>query len=610
MDEKQPLLPPSPNPATRWTLFAAVLVSVLVIWLTRTDDVPGTYAVCSKTGVYTVHEGKAKVDCLLVAGDTIVQIGTRKEILDAAHSLSRNKLTVFDLQPGNIVVPGLADSHAHLLEYGFTQNLPLGDATSIKEIISRLESYILSHPDILNDNSTWIQAWGWDQNKWEDLNGGFPTASDLTSPLLNSRPISLSRIDGHASWVSPRVLEIMKEQHRIPPPGKVVPGGQVIRDSDGNPTGIFVDSAQNLIPLPPRTYKQMKEWWDVAMRDALSVGLTSVHDAGLGEAEGEFYKRMAEEGNMPIRVYGMTTLSPSGSVLSPRLINWGKHGRLNIRSVKMFFDGALGSWGAALLSPYTDKPDTSGILIVDPKKMRKDVRKVWGEGWQVNIHCIGDKANKLALDIFEELLSPPPSWWDIGSFLGGGTSGSGNASERRPRIEHAQIMRVEDLGRIGRLGVIASVQPTHATSDMWYAEDRLGAERIKGAYAYQTLLQNSPNTVLPLGSDFPVEGINPLLGFYAAVARLDGNGQSPHGPGGWYSNQSLTRSQALKGMTLDAAYASFAENEIGSLTPGKKADFVVLDRDIMDEEVVRVGGVLEGKVRATVVDGRVAFGGF
>ncbi|CDO70442.1 hypothetical protein BN946_scf184999.g83 [Trametes cinnabarina] len=219
------------------------------------------------------------------------------------------------------------------------------------------------------------------------------------------------------------------------------------------------------------------------------------------------------------------------------------------------------------------------------------VREWWDKGWSVNVHAIGDRANKAVLDAFEQI-----------------AHSAGDVADRRPRIEHAQIMRREDLERSGKLGVLTSVQPTHATSDMWYAETRLGPERIRGAYAYQTLLQSSRNGVLPLGSDFPVEGINPLLGFYAAVARLDTDGKSPRGEDGWFPSERLTRAQALKGMTLDAAYASFAEDTLGSLEPGKRADFVILDRNIMDESRP-FSEILEAKAKATVIDGKVVFGG-
>jgi len=275
----------------------------------------------------------------------------------------------------------------------------------------------------------------------------------------------------------------------------------------------------------------------------------------------------------------------------PRLLNYGRHGRLNIRSIKLYTDGALGSWGAALLAPYSDKPETSGIMRSTPNALATLVQHFWKDGWQVNIHCIGDRANKIVLDIFEDIIET--------NFV--------NVTDWRPRIEHAQIMQVSDIERAGRLDVITSVQPTHATSDMWYAESRLGPTRLKGAYAYQTQLQASASKVLPLGSDFPIEGVNPLLGFYAVISRLSVEGVSPHGAGGWYPEQRLTRAQALKGMTLDAAYASFAEKDLGSLTVGKKADFVILDRDIM---TVPYSDILATKVQATVIDGSLAYGHF
>jgi hypothetical protein len=273
----------------------------------------------------------------------------------------------------------------------------------------------------------------------------------------------------------------------------------------------------------------------------------------------------------------------------PRLIDHGLHRRLTVRSVKLFADGALGSWGAALKAPYTDKPEMRGFLLAPPKTLHEQAEKCYEDGFQVNIHAIGDHATEVVLDIFEDILRKPGA--DVNIW--------------RPRIEHTQILQPSDLERIGRLGVIASVQPTHATSDMSYAESRLGPDRIKGAYAYQTLLQASPTKRLPLGSDFPVEGINPLLGFYAAVARLRPDGTSPHGPGGWYPAEALTRVQALRGMTCDVAYAGFAEHTRGQLAPGFAADFVVLDRDIMQ---VPVGEILDTCVLATVVDGQVAYG--
>ncbi|KAG6812236.1 hypothetical protein H0H92_003776 [Tricholoma furcatifolium] len=516
--------------------------------------------------------------------------------------------TVYKVDPSHVVVPGLADAHAHIAEYGFMKQLPLSDTTSLSEVIGAIKAYIHTHSDVEEDKTIWIQGMGWDQTKWSSAQ--FPIApiiqSDLDhDPVLKGRPICLSRVDGHAMWVSPRVLELMGD---LP---DHVEGGLIVRDADGHPTGhfsynpgvatdltcslgVFVDNAMALIPTPEWDEERLTQFFDLTMKDALAHGLTSIHDAMTTPEQIQFYKKKAEAGELPNRLYLMGHV-PSNEYWGariPQLRNYGSQEHLTVKSVKLVADGALGSWGSALLEPYSDKPEESGLLLTPPKELSALVRKFWKDGFQVNIHCIGDRANHLVLDIFEDVL----------------TKQGGNVTEWRPRIEHAQIMTLDDIKRI----VIASVQPTHATSDMAYAEKRLGPERIKGAYAYQSLLQVSPINVLPLGSDFPVESINPLLGFYAAISRLHFDpsdpaapGTSPHGSGGWYPEQKLTRAQALKGMTLDAAYASFAENDIGSLTPGKKADFVVFSKDIM---TVPVADILTTKVGATVVDGKVLYG--
>ncbi|KAG6818472.1 hypothetical protein H0H93_004719 [Arthromyces matolae] len=426
------------------------------------------------------------------------------------------------------------------MDYGFMTQLPLAGTQSIEEILELIKAFIHQHPDVENDRAKWIEGMGWDQTRWSSAQ--FPSASDLErDPILEGRPISLSRVDGHAKWVSPRVLELMGE---LP---DHVEGGLVVRDSEGRPTGIsvFVDNAMDLIPTPEETEETMSKFFDKTMQDALAYGLTSIHDAMTTPKQIQFFMRKAETGTLPNRLYLMGHVPSShywGSQI-PQLVNYGKQEHLTVKSVKLVADGALGSWGAALLQPYSDKPSESGLLLTPPDELRALVNKFWEDGFQVNIHCIGDRANHIVLDIFEDIL----------------TRQNGNVSEWRPRIEHAQIMTLADIQRIGRLGgmnktqfrhgktltalsVIASVQPTHATSDMGYAETRLGPERIKGAYAYKSLLQASPNHVLPLGSDFPVESINPLLGFYAAVTRLrfdpsdlEAPGDSPHGRGGWKS---------------------------------------------------------------------------
>ncbi|TCD68977.1 hypothetical protein EIP91_009199 [Steccherinum ochraceum] len=621
-------IPPIPSSDWKKSLRTAVLLAALSAAFTvyrriqsssapsttATAKLPESYALCTAEPgkVYTVEESAANVDCVLVSRDRILGTGSLEDInftWDAYQNetikkfygnepKAKKQLAVYKTQPGSIVVPGLADAHAHLIEYGFKVQLPLDAAQSLDEILDILEAYIKSHPDIENDSERWIRGMGWDQTRWKGWAGGFPTAQDLASrPVLASRPIALSRVDGHALWVSPRAIELAEAE--LPggkwPSDQEIEGGEIVRDHSGGPAGVFVDMAMDLIPTPQHSEEQMEEYALRAFNDALSVGLTSVHDASsMEEGMVDVYRKLADEGKLSIRVYAMA--SPS-TPPEDRLEGFGVGGRLSMTSVKIFTDGALGSWGAALLEPYSDNPSTAGLMRTSEEKLEKLVQQVWDDGWGVNIHCIGDRANKAVLDIFERIL----------------TSESADplklAQSRRPRIEHAQIMRVEDLKRSGQLGVeavITSVQPTHATSDMWYAETRLGPDRIKGAYAYQTLLQASPNKVLPLGSDFPVEGINPLLGFYAAVSRLDVHGNSPHSNDGWYASESLTRAQALKGMTLDPAYASFAEADLGSLVTGKKADLVVLSHDIME---VSISEVLKTEVLATIIDGRIAWGG-
>lgn len=592
--------------ATSWSL--ALLVALGVAGATVTWHKPEThsldYAVCSTNRtIYTVDVDLPNVQCIVVHDSLISDTGDLEDVtlrwrdrwwseiplagvihLPWPFNFLEPSLRVIHIPPDSIIVPGLTDAHAHVLQYGFKMNLNLEDCTSVDEVLSHLKAYVISHPDILGDPTRWIEGMGWDQNKWPGAQ--YPHADDFDrEPLLRGRRISLARIDVHASWVSNRVLQLMT------PLPESIDGGLIIRDKHGKPTGVFVDNAMDLIPSQPFSEARAMEYFTRATGDALAVGLTSVHDAFSVPDEIQFYKKLSETQKLPLRLYLMGGVNSDdywGNEI-PRLIQHGLGGRLTVRSVKLFTDGALGSFGAALLEPYSDNPSTSGIMRVQPEALAKLVREFSIDSWQVNIHCIGDRANHVVLDIYEEILA----------------NASFSVDALRPRIEHAQILTLDDIKRAGKLGVIPSVQPTHATSDMWYAEDRLGPYRIQGAYAYRTLLNTSPTRVLPLGSDFPVEGINPLLGFYAAVSRLSVKGDSPHGPGGWYPSERLTRAEALKGMTLDTAYASFSEDILGSLSIGKKADFVVLDRDIM---TVPMEDILGTKVIATVIDGEVEYG--
>ncbi|KAF8583423.1 hypothetical protein K439DRAFT_1661297 [Ramaria rubella] len=574
-------------------LFGSALFLVFNNNLSST--LPRSYALCSRErNIYTVDEVNPRVECCVVHNGRIADTGSISEIASrwgdkertgpvkaAPEASAKEGLKFYFVKRGSIVIPGFADAHGHVLEYGFKRQLDLEGSGSVQDVIQHVRSFIQAHPDIQNDTSRWVEGFGWNQILWSS-SGKFPTADELDEDaVLRGRPIALTRIDGHAAWVSPAVLKLM---HPLP---KSVEGGDIIRDETGLPTGIFVDNAMTLIPRPQWTHEVMKRYFATTMRDAVAHGLTSIHDAGSSPEQIQFFKTMADEHMLPIRLYVMGHVDDNnywGHKIQ-RLEDYG--GRLTVRSVKLISDGALGSWGAAMLEPYTDNPSTSGLLLTPPEILSSLIYDFFRDDWQVNVHCIGDHANKLVLNIFERALQ------------------GRNVSVVRPRIEHAQIMQLADLNRTGTLGVIASVQPTHATSDMSYAETRVGPERIKGAYAYQTLLKNSPNSVMPIGSDFPIESIDPIKGFYAAVSRVSPEGISPHGPGGWFPSERLTRAQALKGMTFDPAYAAFREDEFGSIVIGHRADLTVLDSDIM---TVPIDQVLNTRVTGTIIDGELVYG--
>ena len=364
-------------------------------------------------------------------------------------------------------------------------------------------------------------------------------------------------------------------------------GGAIVRDKQDRPTGVFIDNAQALVGalVPPPTDEVRQLWMEQAFEETARHGLTGVHDAGADLATFRRYERFIEAERFPLRVYAM--IDGPGETLdyfceNGPLLDYD--GRLTVRSLKLYMDGALGSRGAALLEPYADDPDNRGLLLIPPDRFETVVERAMRCGLQVNTHAIGDRANHLVLDVYERAIAE----------TGGGPG--------RHRIEHAQVVVTpDDIERFAPLGVIASMQPTHATSDMPWAEDRVGPDRIRGAYAWRTFLDSGAR--LALGSDFPVERVSPLLGFYAAVTRQDADGALE---AGWYPEQRLTRAEALRGFTLDAAYAAFMEDAVGSLEPGKRADFVVLSRDIMtvpDEEI------LDAEIVATYLDGAPIYGG-
>ena len=475
---------------------------------------------------------------------------------------------------GRSVVPGLIDAHAHLMGLGLAlMRADLVGANSKLEVMERLRSFARELPP-----DAWLLGRGWDQNDWPEK--AFPTAAELDA-VFPDRPVWLERIDGHAGWANTAAMRAAGGDLS----GEWQPdGGRILRDGDGRPVGIFVDTAMALVEqaVPAPGAALHAEALERALAEAVRHGLTGVHDAGVSLEQLALYRRLADAGRLPLRVYAMadgdaaalTALCAMGLYQHPS-------GRLAMRSVKLYADGALGSRGAALLADYSDEPGHRGLLVTEPDALRRAAEKARRCGVQVATHAIGDRGNRVVLDTYAAVL------------------GQAAGSDHRWRIEHAQVVALEDIPRFATLGVVASMQPTHATSDMPWAQQRVGAERIRGAYAWQRF--RDAGVRLALGSDFPVEQVDPMLGLYAAVTRQDATGAPA---GGWLAGQRLTPEQALRGFTLDAAWAGFAEDRVGSLSPGKRADFVLLDRDPLAAEPAQLDEV---RVLATYVDGQPVY---
>ena len=458
---------------------------------------------------------------------------------------------------GKFVLPGLTDAHAHVYSQGFlTVSLNLLGAESVETAVERIGEFARAR------STGWILGRGWNQVLWPVQE--FPTAADIDA-VVADRPVWLNRIDGHAGWANSRALAIAGIDDDTPDPV----GGKIIRDDNGKATGVLIDNAMALVEkhVPDPTRREIREAYASAIDSLLALGITGVHDAGISKTEAEVYMSMADDGDLGMRIYAM--LSDTGANLDAfdEPIRAYGNDHLDIASVKLYSDGALGSRGAAMIEPYDDDPENRGLPFYTQEELDSFVRKANAKGFQVGIHAIGDLGNRMSLDAFER-------------------AQDGKPSPLRNRVEHAQIIALDDIPRFAELGVIASMQPVHATSDMNMAEDRVGPQRIKGGYAWRRLLDSG--AVLAAGSDFPVELPNPFHGLYAAVARQDRQGLPE---GGWYSDQSMTRAEALHSFTLDAAYAAHQENRFGSLEPGKWADFIVVDRDYFEIPVDQIDDI-------------------
>jgi len=485
---------------------------------------------------------------------------------------------VLDLE-GATVVPGLIDSHGHLMGLGFSlMSADLAGAASRDEVVERLQAYARDLPE-----GTWVLGRGWDQNLWPERE--FPTAADLDGAFPD-RPVWLARVDGHAGWAN---SEAMRRAAALDGAraldGDWQPEGSRIVREDDVATGVFVGGgARALIEraVPEQDDALREQALERALAAAVAVGLTGVHDMGVSRADLALFRRFADEGRLPLRVAAYA--AGDGDAFADLCAN-GLYthdgGRLWMHGIKMYADGALGSRGAALIEDYSDDPGNHGLLAQEPEAYADVVRRARECGVQVTTHAIGDRGNRSVLDAYAQVL------------------GEEADSDHRWRIEHAQIVAVDDIPRFFGLDVIASMQPTHATSDMGWAGDRVGEERLAGAYAWRSMMDAGVR--LALGSDFPVESADPRLGLYAAVTRQDADGQPP---GGWLPGQRLTAAEALRGFTAGSAYAARSEGEIGRLAPGLRADFVVLAEDPLQ---VPAAALDELTVLSTWVDGEAVY---
>lgn len=538
-------------------LFSLLLAGILLSSCQQPKEPIDLLVINAK--IYTVNPQQPHAESIAVKDGKILALGTTAELQKKYEATQQ-----IDAE-GKALYPGFIDAHAHFYNLGVQQQqAELTDTKSIEEILSILQKF--------NEENkpAFLTGRGWDQNDWEVKE--FPT-KEMLDAVFPDTPVALTRIDGHALWVNSKAIEMAGITRTTK-----VDGGEVVL-RNGEPSGILVDAPMQLVRnvIPPLNRQQQINALLDAQQISFANGLTTISDAGLNRNQIELIDSLQQAGLLKMRLYAMVSNNPDelDYFLNKGII---KTDRLNVRSVKVYADGALGSRGACLHEPYSDQPGHYGAMITTKEALIELAAQIAQSEYQMNTHAIGDSANTAALKAYKTALEGKPN--------------------RRWRVEHAQVVRPQDFEYFSE-NIIPSVQPTHATSDMYWAKDRLGQERIKGAYAFKTLLQQSG--MVALGTDFPVEKVSPFLTFYAATTRQD---TQLFPEGGFLQQERLTREETLKGMTLWAAYSNFEENEKGSLELGKWADFIILDKDIMQVDFPEIP---QTQVIYTVVGGEVVY---
>lgn len=550
---------------SRKTLLALLLALPAGAFAADPAPAPDAGTVFRGATVYAAWDQAPRRASILVKGGKVAFVGDEAEARAGAPAAKLVDLT------GAVLIPGLVDAHGHLRGLGALRRMIDCRGISKEEIVRRVKAEVASAAP-----GAWIRGRAWDQNRWSDTS--FPTAADLEAAAPKT-PVVLQRVDGHAFWVNAAALAAAGVTKATPDP----PGGRLERLKDGTPTGVLVDNAMTLVvrAIPEPGPDEARKDFVAGLEACAKAGLTGVGEAsGSSSLDLAILEKLAKDGKLPIRVYA--TVGPR-SLDDALLRGPFSEGRLTVRALKIVADGALGSRGAALLADYSDSAGNRGLDVTAPAEVERLAEKALRGGFQVWTHAIGDRANRTTLDAYAKALDAV------------------KPSDPRPRIEHAQVLAPGDAERFAAIGVIASMQPTHATSDWPWVEARIGKEREKGSYAWRTLLKDGVR--LAGGSDFPVESEEPLLGIFAAVTRQETTGKPP---GGWRMEEALTRPEALRLFTLDNAYAEFAEKRRGRIAPGFDADFTVLDRDAI-AATTPVDEILKAKVVMTVVGGEIVY---